>query len=295
MARPDLRIPVFDDYIVFNIGNAVEIDSDIPIPEWMSGDWKPPEGRLEAGKAAKLEVFRLTTFKTCPFCRTAMTRVCEGEQPGILLVCESCNYWGGRGTREWGAGAADNRGTLGRYQFIKDAEAVPMDGLLRHFNNHPKDLYSLSPFKAEEMVIAIIKEALDCDARLIGGVKDNGVDGVIVKNDSISTVIQIKWRESSLKTESVSVVREVAGTLLARGVPKAMIVSTASRFTKDAKAEAEGISQRIVTDVGQIELDLKAYDELVGMLGVATRKINDGRDPKTIITDYQADCCLFDA
>ncbi len=255
LARGKIRIPLFDGWFLFNVYEEPEIGADISQEEWLPSSWKLEKDSEYAGPRndahALHELARLLKFESCPFCRGKMERVLEQEQPGKLLVCTTCNYWGGRGTREWGTGPADHRGILGRYRFITDPEKVPADLLLLHLKKFPTDLLKLAPPTAERFIIDLVRDAFECDARLIGGVKDSGIDGVIVSNDKVRTIIQIKWHESSQKAESVSVVREVAGTLLAHGIPHGMIISTRSHYSRDARKEAEKISQREVVGFGE--------------------------------------------
>jgi hypothetical protein len=180
-----------------------------------------------------------------------MTKVNMEFDLRLLLVCTSCNYWGGKGTRPHPG--SQKRGLLGRYSFISNPDSVPLERLLNHFRTHPTDLLSLSPRKAESIVAAILKEVLDCEVRLVGGVKDDGIDALIHAADGTKTIVQVKWRESSKKSESVSVVREVGGTILARGIPKAIVISTRKQFSWAARWEAKLISQQELVGIGRLD------------------------------------------
>src|SRR3546814_19031012 len=92
----------------------------------------------------------------------------------------------------------------------------------------------------------MLSDYLDCEVRALGGVKDGGIDGYILRNDTVACIVQVKWRQTPNGAEGVGVVREVAGTLLARGVPNGILVSTRSRFSKVAANEAQLFSHRSV-------------------------------------------------
>jgi restriction system protein len=91
----------------------------------------------------------------------------------------------------------------------------------------------------------------------------------------------------------------VAGTLLARGVPHGIIISTRSHFSSDAVREAQRISERIVKGVGRLTLSLLDYHSLLDMLEMASIKLGNSvspekripREPYTSLFDgiYHAD------
>src|SRR3546814_18142869 len=90
----------------------------------------------------------------------------------------------------------------------------------------------------------MLSDYLDCEVRALGGVKDGGIDGYILRNDTVACIVQVKWRQTTNGAAGVGVVREVAGPLLARGVPNGILFSTRSRFSKDAAHEAPVITTR---------------------------------------------------
>ncbi|TON82667.1 restriction endonuclease, partial [Vibrio parahaemolyticus] len=120
------------------------------------------------------------------------------------------------------------------------------------------------------------------------------VDGYILKGNDISTIVQVKWHESTNKAESVKVVREVAGTLLARHVPKGIFVSNRQRFSKPAREEAELISQLSINNLGQIKLELMDYQNILDMLEITSTKITkDMKIDDWFKFDLEEDC-IFD-
>lgn len=295
--KNSLKIPIFDDEFLFNVYEEPVVDTDIPSSEWISPEWVSNSNLDSIGErsdpVAFYELSRLLKYQTCPFCRDKMIQVLEKEQPGILYICKSCLYWGGRGTRDWGSGPKDHRGILGRYKFINDPESISPAILLRYLRKSPSDLLNISPTKAEKFIVDLVRDAYECDARLVGGVHDRGVDGIIIKNDKVGTIIQIKWRESSHKAESVSVVREVAGTLLNHGVPNGMIVSTRSHYSSAAIEESNRISDREVIGVGRLNLELKSFGDIIDMLEIKCKTLNQAFDPKELIGTYIKDECIF--
>lgn len=216
----------------------------------------------------------------------------EDEQ---LLVCVTCGYWGGIGFREWNSQqhAAPLRGVIARYKPILPIDSNDTSYLVSHLRRSPKDLTSISPNRAEKFVANLLADYLSAEVRPLGGVKDEGVDAYVVNNDKIASIVQVKWRESERGAESVGVVREVAGTLLARGVPSGILVSTRSKFSKPAQKEAEVISQREAAGVGKLSLTLLDYHDIIDMLELSSTKLTE---EMTINDWYQIsdDYCVFD-
>ena len=185
----DVRLALFDREFVMNVGDSPLPEKDLPVTRWLDPGWTPKRPAKTTfhcfDEDAIAEVMRLVTFKTCAFCRTPMYEFPKDFQPGIVLLCDSCGYWGGRGTREWGYGPCNTRGILGRYRPLTGYDGIPADVLLRHLRRHPEGMRELSPRKAEQFVMDLLKEALNCDVKLMGGVKDHGVDGFALRRSRL--------------------------------------------------------------------------------------------------------------
>lgn len=129
--------------------------------------------------------------------------------------------------------------------------------------------------RAEQFVVDLISDYLQCEVKPVGGVKDGGIDGYIIRGDEIHSIIQVKWREDKDKAEGVKVVREVGGTLLARGIPNGILVSTRDHYSKPAKKEAEIISTRELSGIGKMNLTLLDYHNILDMLEISNTKLTE--------------------
>lgn len=185
------------------------------------------------------------------------------------------------------------RGVIGRYKSLLDLDEASTDYLVSHLRRYPEAMTQISPFRAEKFVVDLLKDYLGCEVQALGGRKDGGVDAYILANDKIRTIIQIKWRETRKGAESVSTVREVAGTLLARDVPNGIIISTRERFSNDAKKEAEYISSRSVQGLGELSLSLYDYHTILDMLQISNAKLADRWTPKKLM-ELHDKFCVFD-
>ncbi|WP_291076088.1 restriction endonuclease [Empedobacter sp. UBA6322] len=293
--RDHLRIPVFEKEFLFNIHNELEIYKDEPDYRWIEPDWKPEiKSELVGGQfdsIAEKEVFRLLKFNTCPYCKNNMEELKLMFELGIVYVCKSCFYWGGRGTRP--GGPSNSRGNLGRLNFVSNPDDVKLELLLNHLNQNIERIYNLTPKQAEKLIPTILSDYMDCEVKTIGGTRDGGIDALAILSENEKMLVQIKWREKSNSSEAVSVIREVGGTILARKIPKGLIISTRKKFSDPAKKEAEIISENEIIGLGKLNICLKDFNDLIDMFNVSTKIRNDNLDIEEIIPNYNGGFDLF--
>ncbi|MBS1832038.1 MAG: restriction endonuclease [Acidobacteria bacterium] len=189
------------------------------------------------------------------------------------MLCQTCGYFGGDGFRHELA-AHRSRGVVAQVEVLPlNDKALSPDDLIRHLNETPDHLLTLSPFTAEKVICKALAEFLSCEVRAVGGVKDGGVDGYVIAGDKFKTIIQIKWHESKKNAESIKVVRELAGTLIARGVPHGLLVTTRSRISAEAQQEIDHIRGREIIGIGTIQVDVKTYADILAMLNIAAIRL----------------------
>ncbi|AZD28866.1 restriction endonuclease [Pseudomonas chlororaphis] len=301
------RVAIFDDFI------PIKFDYRKPFPEIDNpSDWARSLGALKftgffdlpsrdgrycqaEDERLESELRRLTKFCTCPICRNSTEKVPSWVEDENIQICLRCGYWGGIGFREWNSHMHSHpmRGVIGRYKAINPIDAQSTEYLVSHFRRFPEQLPNISPRRSETFVMDLLSDYLGCEVRSLGGTKDGGVDGYILKGEDISTIIQVKWHESLNKAESVRVVREVAGTLLARHVPKGILVSNRIKYSSPAKEEAESISRLCLEGLGDIELTLMDYNNILDMLEISNTKLVENMK----VEDWYKipeDCCVFD-
>jgi len=276
-------IAIFDEWIPFRMGTEIKIDiSDTPInwsefvdnPKFVSNTHPTANEYTLKDERAISEIHRLCKYKTCPICRGNMDEE-DPKDHQKVFVCLKCGFWGGRGSR------FDNilmegipsRGVLGFYKPSKPLSEHDSEFLISHLKRHPANLPKISPQRAEKFVLDLIKDSFDCDVKAIGGTKDGGIDGYILNNDNISSIIQVKWRQDMKKAESVGVVREVAGTLLARGIPSGIIISNRNHFSKDAIKDAKAINKNGTIGLKKINLTLIDYHDIIDMLDISNTQL----------------------
>lgn len=300
-----IRVAVFDEWW------PVRYNKDHPVPikdepsDWAklmdSPQLSPPSqmnGKLyyQVQDSRVLdELQRIDTFQTCPICRNRVTLRDTLVEDEKIFVCLSCGYWAGIGFREWNSHhhAEPLRGAIGRYSSIQPLDQAQTEYLVTHLRRTPKDLTKISPKRAETFVMDLLTDYLGCEVHVLGGVKDRGIDGYILRGNKMGCIIQVKWRQSKEGAEGVGVVREVAGTLLARGVPSGILVSTRHRFSKDAKAEAQIVSDRQVEGLGKLDLQLMDYQNIIDMLELTSTRLTASMKVEDWF-NVPEDICVFD-
>jgi hypothetical protein len=300
-----IRVAIFDKWW------PVRYDKDHPIPKEDSpSDWAKfmdmprfTEAFVHNGEKWREvrddrvldELQRIDTFRTCPICHQSVSLRDTGVEDERFYVCLRCGYWSGIGFRDWNSHLHMDplRGVIARYRPLSPLDRAQTDYLVTHLRRTPKDLTKLSPKRAEGFVMDLLSDYLDCEVRALGGVKDKGIDGYILAGDELACIIQVKWRESTGGAESVGVVREVAGTLLARGVPAGILVSTRVRYSKEAVSEAQIVSKRKVAGLGRLKLELLDYNDILDMLNLSATRLTE----RMTVEDWfqvSEDICVFD-
>ncbi|HGY9571578.1 TPA: restriction endonuclease [Vibrio harveyi] len=302
-----IKVAIFDQFMPIKYDyHQPKLSKDEPSDwaKYLGGlKFSEPFGSYDGKKYCQVEdvrvqkeLKRLTTFNTCPICRTNTTQVESTVENENIQLCLKCGYWGGIGYREWNSHMHlyPARGAIGRYKAIEPISAQSTEYLATHLRRYPQQLTNISPRRSETFVMDLLSDYLDCEVKALGGTKDGGVDGYIMKGDGISTIVQVKWHESINKAESVKVVREVAGTLLARHVPQGILVSNRLRYSKPAREEAESISELSLNNLGKIKLDLMDYQNILDMLEITSTKITSKMEINDWFKFDLEDLCIFD-
>ena len=130
--------------------------------------------------------------------------------------------------------------------------------MIQHFQNHPKETYSMAPRKFEELIAAIFKNH-GFRVELTPATRDGGLD-IIAIEDSIITgesvhLVECK-RYAPEQRVGIGIVQRLLGVVTQMQATKGIIVTT-SFFTLDA-VEAALNTKHIMT--------LRDYDVLVEWL-----------------------------
>jgi restriction system protein len=224
----------------------------------------------------------------------ALSGKCTEED--YVAICDICGFWFGHGHKGWikHRGPWTERGAVGliTHQQLDDLE-VDTDALVSFLNENPRWLTHVNPFKAETLVCHLLEEAFGWEVKHLGGRRDGGADALAVRSSGSRAIVQVKWRQDTKRAESVNTVRELAGTLIARGVPHGLLVTTRGRLSKTGIAEADLIGRRHLGELGQLSIDWKAYSDILDMLEIAAVRI-DARKRVPFESRSDGDFYIFD-
>jgi len=206
---------------------AADPPSSISCPNCASAS---PRKFENAGSLGGREFFEKATFLHCAHC----------GRFGILQYGEYCtNCAGGN----WPTSSASTH----RYRsMIKNFglcdSQVPIEALRRHLTNHYDDVRSISPQKAEELVLSVFRECYgNAEVRYFRGyafTPDDGIDIVVVTIDAGIIGVQVK-RRASRRTEPVMEIRSFVTSLFSHGIRSGVYVALSSRFSSKGKQLAE--------------------------------------------------------
>lgn len=132
--------------------------------------------------------------------------------------------------------------------------AVVDNSLLRKAKEDPRIILSFSPREFEEMVCELLDKQ-GYNVKLTKQTRDGGKDIIVVQKSILGEFciyVECKKYDTS-RPISVSLVRELYGTVMVDNATAGMIITT-SHFTKDAKEYREQIKHRMT---------LKDYNDLV--------------------------------
>jgi hypothetical protein len=144
---------------------------------------------------------------------------------------------------------------------------VALSELGMHLKNHFADIYSLAPYRFEELIGDVFRE-IGYSVEMTKQSRDGGVDLFILSaaGDRIG-MVQCK-RYAVDRTVSVSVVSELLGTQLAFDLGLAVLVTT-SKFSRPARERAitEGVRRH------GFQVSLVDATELLALLQVYNRQL----------------------
>ena len=152
-------------------------------------------------------------------------------------------------------------GTLRRYPV--NASTIPLSTLQGWLRTHPDDLAYVNPHLFERLVPSCFRDLYsEVEVVHVGRAGDKGVDILLVRNDIVEALVQVKRRRNLGIAESVAVIRSLNGALLRQGIAKGIVVTTAKRFSLEAIEESQSLPFSLAT----YSVDLLAFDDVVGML-----------------------------
>ena len=153
-------------------------------------------------------------------------------------------------------------------EYPEDSLNVPIEVLNDYIHTHPDKIININDKKMEELVGSVFSSFYQCEAKIVGKSSDGGVDIILIDGDK-PTMVQVKRRKNLNKTESVSYIRELLGATLLKQSKNCMFVTTADKFSCDAKKTAS-----LAINLGLVErYELINRERFISMLRSEPRAI----------------------
>lgn len=191
-----------------------------------------------------------------------------------LFKCSKCSWWFLEEYGEWvethspwHSYALLAIGVLKKWAVA--SKTIPISALRTYIGSHARSaaLKVLHPTAFERLVADCLKwEYRPCEVKHVGvagGAGDGGIDLYLIREDE-EWLVQVKRRLND-DPEPIETIRSLNGVLLREGKHKGIVVTSASRFTRNANEEA-----RIATP-GPYEVQLISGGEIIEM--VATQNV----------------------
>jgi restriction system protein len=171
-------------------------------------------------------------------------------QTQILFLCRHCGWWQVKSEGMiFDKGKVASKGVRGAYEYHALLEEIDissndvmLEDLKTHLTQKWNDWRFINASKAEQLVADILKDYLGGDvyqATANTNMRDGGIDLFVCASDGqIRAAVQVKRRQSRT-VESVQDVRNFVGALVVEGYDKGIFVTTAGRFSPQAKAASE--------------------------------------------------------
>jgi hypothetical protein len=157
--------------------------------------------------------------------------------------CPSCGWWEYKYSSELESiidasetkfGEARIRSAILK-KFEIDSNVAPIAALESLISREPERIHQIHHGQMEKLVASVFSDHYTCEARIIGGSNDGGIDIVLITAEH-PILVQVKRRKSSKKRESVAQIRELIGATLLTEAKNCIFVTTADQFTKSAVA-----------------------------------------------------------
>ena len=197
----------------------------------------------------------------CPFCQKRITSTVYGktkrsypewlfgsfDESEWVVQCPTCGWWEYKYSNQSDAIIDGIRANDVEYssavlkKYNVNAIDIPVNALVDHIQKHPDDIYRIDTHKMEELVRSVFADFYpSCKVVAFGKTHDGGKDGLLIDDNGMQFIIQVKRRESKNATEGVEAIRSLIGVAaIEDNVNGCIFVSTADHFSRAAKQTAQ--------------------------------------------------------
>ena len=156
----------------------------------------------------------------------------------VLRSCHACGWWGlcRRDADNWKLFWYALIGTA--KHFHTDDIDAPLSELREFLRRNPAHMHSVNPTRFEHLMAACLHDYFPhAEVMHVGKTADGGVDIKLILTEKETYLVQVKRRQDPACTEGVKAVRELNGVLFREAHSLGMLITTARRFSRGARAE----------------------------------------------------------
>lgn len=130
-------------------------------------------------------------------------------------------------------------------------------------------VFEIDPTELEKVVAATLSPMMKCEAHHVGRSHDGGIDVLLLRDDRVDTVVQVKRRTKPNAVESVSVVREFLGAMCYADSRSGIFVTTGDHFSKEAEKLATTCVSKGKVDKFEL-VDCRKLIEMMRLVWIRT-------------------------
>ncbi|MEK4525327.1 restriction endonuclease [Paenibacillus sp. FSL K6-1122] len=218
----------------------------------------------------------------CPFCMKNIPEVFNktdkftmGKEMWTFIKvweCDSCKWW------EYSDQFSEEEDHISelhtqnsdilRHGIVKKFnigdKQIPINTLIDELMRTKEILYSIDPYKFEEIAQHVFSAYFNCEVKHVGQTGDGGIDLIIVLSDD-PILVQVKRRTSANHIELVSGIREFIGSMYIKDARKGIFLSTAKDFSKGAKETVNDVLNNRKFDFFELK-DFKSFCDMLSVL-----------------------------
>jgi Restriction endonuclease len=252
--RREIRLLRFDHYITVT-KVASELVQVLPFVY---------EKGLRLDPTRQANLLQRLEDQNCSHCADSMNIVHHESPRGIdsfaktVHQCSSCGFWRARSESsisgiEWITPFVQS--------FVPQRHISALTALMQEVEKDSTKLYTLAPDRFELFVGSVLRSFYNCEVVHVGQSHDGGVDLILVAADD-PILVQVKRRSRAHSVEGVDVVRSVFAAMYVHRAKRAMVITTAQRFSRVA---AEWIHMPALRD-NSFHIELVDVTRLLDML-----------------------------
>lgn len=191
----------------------------------------------------------LSNLRNCAYCSTKLLKVEDdmfqerSRRDYCLWYCEYCRFWQARLYSDPFGECMPPPDHLAYVSKLREFNTrlpnVCSEEIAMNIRRDKHDVHFVNPKRFEKFVADVFRaNYTNAEVVHVGKPNDGGVDVLLIDAQKEQWLIQVKRRGIKRQSEEVRTIRDLLGAMVAEGVCKGIVVSTAPRFSRAAQKTA---------------------------------------------------------